>query len=101
MNQFFLFVMLSWLLRSPVLALVVMVAIWWLGDRATFRRASAPVSSTWSWAGCDWPAATAKPWRGAMVVAWVAGALLLALPTIAQCGGAHGPGPYSGFDPDR
>ncbi len=37
MNQFFLFVMLSWLLRSPLLALLVMVVLWWLGDRATFR----------------------------------------------------------------
>jgi tetratricopeptide (TPR) repeat protein len=47
----------------------------------------------WAW--------RAKPWRGAAVVASVAGALLLALLLIAQCGGAPGPGPYSGFDPDR
>jgi len=37
MSQFFLFAMLSWLLQSPLLALLVMVAFWWFGDRATFR----------------------------------------------------------------
>jgi tetratricopeptide (TPR) repeat protein len=29
--------LLSWLTGNPVLALIVVAAIWWLGDRATFR----------------------------------------------------------------
>jgi tetratricopeptide (TPR) repeat protein len=41
-NQFFLFLLLSWLLRSPLLALLVLLALWWLGDRATFRLVPDP-----------------------------------------------------------
>jgi tetratricopeptide (TPR) repeat protein len=48
-NQFFLFVMLSWLLRSPVLAAAVMVAIWWFGDRATFRLLPDPFRWVMRW----------------------------------------------------
>jgi tetratricopeptide (TPR) repeat protein len=48
-NQFFLFMMLSWLLRSPVLAAVVMLALWWFGDRATFRLLPDPFRWVTRW----------------------------------------------------
>ncbi len=37
MSSWMLWVVLSWILGNPLLALVVVVAVWWLGDRATFR----------------------------------------------------------------
>jgi len=48
-NQLFLFLMLSWLLRSPLLALLVLAALWWLGDRATFRLIPDPVRWLTRW----------------------------------------------------
>ncbi len=37
MSSWMLWVLLSWILGNPLLALVVVLALWWLGDRATFR----------------------------------------------------------------
>ncbi len=37
MSSWILWVLLSWLLGNPLLALVILVALWWLGARATFR----------------------------------------------------------------
>ncbi len=38
-------ILLSWLLGNPILALVVVAAFWWLGDRATFRVLPDPLRS--------------------------------------------------------
>ena len=37
MSQWIWWVLLSWLTGSPVTALLVLLVLWWLGDRATFR----------------------------------------------------------------
>lgn len=37
MSQWMTWVLLSWLTGSPITALLILVAVWWLGDRATFR----------------------------------------------------------------
>ncbi len=37
MSQWMQWMLLSWLTGSPLGALLVLVVIWWLGDRATFR----------------------------------------------------------------
>jgi tetratricopeptide (TPR) repeat protein len=48
-NQLFLFLLLSWLLRSPLLALLVLAALWWAGDRATFRLIPDPFRGLTRW----------------------------------------------------
>lgn len=37
MSQWMLWMLLSWLTGNPLLALGILVAAWWLGDRATFQ----------------------------------------------------------------
>ncbi|HEX9051513.1 MAG TPA: hypothetical protein VF841_13360 [Anaeromyxobacter sp.] len=37
MSSWMLWILLSWFLGNPLLAAVVLLAAWWLGDRATFR----------------------------------------------------------------
>lgn len=37
MSQWILWMILTWVTGSPLTALVVIVVLWWLGDRATFR----------------------------------------------------------------
>src|SRR5512133_692451 len=43
MSSWMLWVLLSWLLGNPLLAGVILLAAWWLGDRATFRVLPDPV----------------------------------------------------------
>jgi tetratricopeptide (TPR) repeat protein len=43
MSQWMLWLVLSWLTGSPLTALAVIVALWWLGDRATFRLLPDPL----------------------------------------------------------
>ncbi len=43
MSSWMLWVLLSWLLGNPLLAAVILLAAWWLGDRATFRVLPDPV----------------------------------------------------------
>lgn len=37
MSSWMLWILLSWILGNPLLAAVILLAVWWLGDRATFR----------------------------------------------------------------
>src|SRR5512142_1874166 len=37
MSSWMLWILLSWILGNPLLAAVILLAAWWLGDRATFR----------------------------------------------------------------
>ncbi|HET8542789.1 MAG TPA: hypothetical protein VFL83_23145 [Anaeromyxobacter sp.] len=43
MSQWMSWILLSWLLGNPLVALLVLLALWWLGDRATFRVLPDPV----------------------------------------------------------
>jgi predicted Zn-dependent protease len=37
MSSWMLWILLSWILGNPLLAAAILLALWWLGDRATFR----------------------------------------------------------------
>ena len=37
MSSWMAWMLLSWLTGSPITAIVILLALWWLGDRATFR----------------------------------------------------------------
>jgi tetratricopeptide (TPR) repeat protein len=43
MSNWFLWLLLTWLTGSPLTALVVLLVLWWLGDRATFQLLPDPL----------------------------------------------------------
>jgi predicted Zn-dependent protease len=48
-SQWILWLLLSYLTGSPVLAVVVLVVVWWLGDRFTFRVLPDPLRLAGGW----------------------------------------------------
>jgi len=49
MTKFFLFYLISSFTGSPLLALLVLLALWWLGDRATFQLFPDPLRWVARW----------------------------------------------------
>jgi hypothetical protein len=49
MSQWMLWVLLSWITGSPLLSLLVLAVVWWLGDRATFRLLPDPLRAARRW----------------------------------------------------
>jgi tetratricopeptide (TPR) repeat protein len=49
MSQWMLWLLLSWITGSPLASLAILVLIWWLGDRVTFRVLPDPVRLVRRW----------------------------------------------------